>query len=100
MSNGITSNGLPPRSDPAADFARVATQASATEPAPQPVVQPPAPSPNLRLNIHRDQASGEFVYMFVDPKSGQVIEQIPDKEMLKLRAAAEYAAGRVVDTKA
>jgi hypothetical protein len=29
-----------------------------------------------------------------------VIEQLPDEEILKLRASAEYSAGRVLDTKA
>lgn len=100
MSNGITSNGLPPRNDPAVEFLRAANQAAAHEPAPQPAALPVAPAPDLRLNIDRDQASGEFVYKFVDPQTGQVIAQIPDAEMLKLRAAAEYSAGRVVDTKA
>jgi hypothetical protein len=100
MSNGITSNGLPPRSDPAVEFVRAANQAAAHDPAPQPVVQPPAPVQDTRLNIERDQASGEFVYKFVDPQTGQVIEQIPNKELLKLRASASYTAGRVVDTKA
>jgi len=100
MSNGINSNGVPPRSDPAVEFVRAANQASAQEPAPQPVVQPAAPAPDLRLNIDRDQGSGQFVYKFVDPQTGQVIEQIPDEALLKLRASAKYIAGSVVNTKA
>lgn len=100
MSNGVTSNGLTPRSDPAVEFVRAANQAAAQEPAPAPVVQPPAPTQDTRLNIERDPGSGEFVYKFVNPQTGEVIEQIPDQALLKLRESAAYSAGRVVDTKA
>ena len=101
MPDGIHSSGAAPRSDPAAELARLpAVPASAQPPSPAPVVQPVAPIQGLRLNIERDQASGQFVYKFVDPTTGRVIEQLPDEEILKLRASAEYSAGRVLDTKA
>ncbi|MDE2487859.1 MAG: flagellar protein FlaG [Alphaproteobacteria bacterium] len=101
MPDGINSNGAAPRSDPAAELARLpAVPAAAHAPSPAPVVQPPAPTQDLRLNIERDQASGQFIYKFVDPKTGQVIQQIPNEEILRMRTAAEYAAGRVVDTRA
>jgi flagellar protein FlaG len=95
MSSGVTSNVPAPRSDPAVAVARVTAQAAVTTPLPA----PPA-SPDLRLNIDHDPASGSFVYKFVNPTTGQVIQQIPSEELLKLRAAAEYAAGRVINTKA
>ncbi|THD79953.1 MAG: hypothetical protein E7812_08535 [Phenylobacterium sp.] len=82
---------------PASQPAAVATPAPA--PAPAAVAAPPV-SPDLRLNIDQDPASGTFVYKFVNPTTGQVIQQIPSEDLLKLRAAAEYAAGRVINTKA
>ena len=102
MPDGVNSTAPAPRSDPAVEIARVTAQAAATTPPPAPAPEPAAPaaSPDLRLNIERDQASGAFVYKFVNPTTGQVIQQIPSEELLKLRAAAEYVAGRVVDTKA
>ncbi|HEX3699500.1 MAG TPA: flagellar protein FlaG [Phenylobacterium sp.] len=98
MPSGITSNGLAPRSDPAVEVARASAQAA---PAPAPAAAPqPTAAQDLRLNIEHDQASGSFVYKFVDPTSGRVIQQIPSEDLLKLRAAAEYSAGKVIDTKA
>jgi len=101
MPDGINSSGAAPRSDPAVELARLpAAPTSAQPPSPAPVVQPTAPVQGLRLNIERDQGSGQFVYKFVDPTTGRVIEQLPDEEILKLRTSAEYVAGRVLDTKA
>jgi flagellar protein FlaG len=101
MPDGINSSGATPRSDPAAELARLpAVPASANAPSPAQAVQPPAPTQDLRLNIERDQTSGQFIYKFVDPKTGKVIEQIPDEEVVRMRAAAEYAVGRIVDTRA
>lgn len=92
MPSGIVSSGGSVRSDPGVDAAR------AVAPASPPTPQPPGGA-DLRLNIVRDAASGLFVYKFIDPTDGRVVQQLPDEEMVKLRAAAEYAAGRLISTR-
>ncbi|MDB5475551.1 MAG: flaG [Phenylobacterium sp.] len=90
MPSGVVSNVVTVRSDPGPEPVRAVA-------APSP---PPPSSPDLRLNIVQDQASGLFVYKFVDPTTGHVVHQFPDEEMIKLRTAAEYAAGRLISTRA
>jgi uncharacterized FlaG/YvyC family protein len=67
--------------------------------APAAATPPPASGPDLRLNIEHDEASGLFVYKFVDPTTGHVVQQFPDAEVVKLRTAAAYAAGRLISTR-
>jgi hypothetical protein len=81
------------RSDPGAEAARAVAAPAASAP-PQ-----PSAGPDLRLNIVHDQASGLFVYKFVDPTTGNVVHQFPDEALIKLRTAAEYAAGRLISTR-
>ena len=95
MSNGIASNAVPPWSDPGVDYARVAAPA-ASLPSPAPV----AATPEVRLNIEHDQASGSFVYKFVDVATGSVLQQFPSEQILELRRAAEYVAGQLINTRA
>lgn len=95
MSNGATTNAVPPWSNPGVDYARA--------PAPAPVVAAPAPAaatPEVRLNIEQDQASGSFVYTFIDVNTGSVLQQFPSEQILELRRAAQYVAGQLIDTKA
>jgi flagellar protein FlaG len=61
--------------------------------------QPPNPA-DFRLVIEDDQAAGCFVYKTVDWATGQVIQQIPREQLLKMREADDYAAGDVIKTKA
>jgi|HubBroStandDraft_6_1064221.scaffolds.fasta_scaffold2210493_1 flagellar protein FlaG len=63
--------------------------------------QPQSPNPaDFRLVIEDDQAAGCFVYKTVDWATGQVIQQIPREQILKMREADNYVAGAVIATKA
>ena len=68
----------------------------ASAPAPTPA---PASGPELVLNIVHDQASGLFIYKFIDPTTGRVVEQLPTAGIAKLGDAAEYSAGKLISTK-
>jgi flagellar protein FlaG len=57
-------------------------------------------SADLRLVIEDDQKAGCFVYKTVDWRTGEVVQQIPREELVKLREATDYAAGSVISTKA
>lgn len=98
MSAASVTNASPVTGSPTGGPASEAVRATpAAAPAPE-GAQPPR-QPDLRLNIVHDQASGLFVYKFIDPTSGQVVRQLPDERLLELRRAAEYIAGRVVSQK-
>jgi hypothetical protein len=99
MSSGDVTNAVQVRSDPVVEPVRPLVAPVGVGPAPA-AAPPPIPSgQDLRLNIVHDQASGLFVYKFVDPTTGRVVQQLPDEEMVKLRSAAEYAAGRLISTR-
>ena len=53
-----------------------------------------------RLVIERDQGSGSYVYKTVDRVTGEVIQQFPRAEILRMRDVAHYTAGAVIQTKA
>jgi flagellar protein FlaG len=55
---------------------------------------------DLRLEIVEDQASGTYVYKTVNRRTGEVVQQYPREEILRLRDAAAYHAGEVIRTKA
>ena len=68
-------------------------------PAPAPAV--PLTDPvDLRLIIEEDKASGSYVYKTVNRVTGEVIQQLPREEVLKMREGSSYVAGVVVRTKA
>jgi flagellar protein FlaG len=84
-------------------------QATTPAPAAPPVVptdggavQAPAlpidDQPDLRLVIEEDKAAGSYVYKTVDPRTGQVISQIPREELLRMREADSYQPGSVIDS--
>ena len=54
----------------------------------------------MRLVIEEDQASGSFVYKTINRLTGEVVQQFPRAEVLKLRSQAQYAAGSVIKTEA
>lgn len=58
------------------------------------------PAMDLRLVIEEDQGSGSFVYKTVNRVTGEVVQQLPRAELLKLREEAAYAAGKVIKTEA
>jgi len=55
---------------------------------------------DLRLEIVEDQVSGTYVYKTVNRRTGEVVQQYPREEVLRLRDAAAYQAGEVIRTKA
>jgi flagellar protein FlaG len=55
---------------------------------------------DLRLEIEEDQASGTYVYKTIDRRTGEVVQQFPREEILRLRQASAYQAGEVIRTKA
>jgi flagellar protein FlaG len=64
-----------------------------------PVAKGPDPV-EMRLVIEMDQASGSFVYKTINRLTGEVVQQLPRAEVLKLRDAGQYTAGTVIRTKA
>ena len=63
--------------------------------APQGVV---VEQPDIRLIIEEDERSGSFIYKTMDRRTGQVIQQFPREEILRLKEEREYIAGTVIKT--
>lgn len=84
---------------------KVAAVAAARDPVLTPVAPPapraPAPAPQgpepgaMRLVIERDSQTGDFVYKTVNRLTGEVVQQLPRAEVLRMRGLADYAAGTV-----
>ncbi|HEY2356039.1 MAG TPA: flagellar protein FlaG [Phenylobacterium sp.] len=55
---------------------------------------------DLRLVIEEDKAAGSYVYKTIDRRTGEVIQQLPRDQVLRLREALDYEAGDVVRAKA
>lgn len=53
-----------------------------------------------RLVIEEGPSAGTFVYKTLDSVTGEVIRQLPQEEVLKMRDGAGYTAGGVIDTSA
>ena len=63
--------------------------------------QTTVPNPaDLRLVIEEDKAAGAVVYKTVDWRTGEVVQQLPREQVLRLRESENYAAGQVLATKA
>jgi flagellar protein FlaG len=60
----------------------------------------PGGGSDLRLVIEEDRGSGSYVYKTIDRRTGEVLQSLPRADILKLRAAAAYAAGSVISTEA
>jgi flagellar protein FlaG len=60
----------------------------------------PVEEADLRLVIEEDQASGTYIYKTINRRTGEVVQQLPREEVVRLRDAAAYAAGEVIRTKA
>lgn len=54
----------------------------------------------MRLVIEEDQATGSYIYKTVNRLTGEVIQQLPRADVLKLRGELRYAAGTVIRTEA
>lgn len=90
---------------------KVAAIAPAPDPAPVQAVAtpPPASAPpvptgpdpaDMRLVIEEDQVTGSFVYKTVNRVTGEVVQQLPRAEVLKLKQELHYSAGSVIKTEA
>lgn len=55
---------------------------------------------DFRLVIERDEPTGSYIYKTLDRTTGEVVNQFPREEVLKLRENPAYQAGRVIVTKA
>ena len=51
---------------------------------------------DLRLVIEEDKAANSFVYKTVDMRTGQVIQQFPREELLRLKTDPAYQPGDVI----
>jgi flagellar protein FlaG len=56
--------------------------------------------PDVRLIIEQDEASGGYVYKTMDRRTGEVIQQFPREEILRLQQDNNYTAGVVVNARA
>ena len=54
---------------------------------------------NLRLIIEEDLAAQSYVYKTVNSRTGEVVQQYPREEVLRMREDANYHAGGVIRTK-
>jgi flagellar protein FlaG len=86
----------------------LAVPSSATSVTPSPA--PPSPASNtmamqndaadLRLVIEEDQASGLFIYKTVDRRTGDVVQQFPRDEVIRMHEAADYLPGALIKARA
>jgi flagellar protein FlaG len=74
-----------PQQDFEPDFGRIAAE---------------APAPEYRLVIEEDSTAGTFVYKTINRSTGEVVNQFPREELLRLREDPAYVAGSVLQTKA
>ena len=69
-----------------------------------PMVDPSAPvEPNegdLRLVIEQDKARGGFIYKTMNRLTGEVVNQFPREDVLRMRDTSAYVPGAVVNAKA
>ncbi len=94
------------------------TKVAAVAPAPdpkKPKVQPTVPAASsgeapavpqgpdpveMRLIIEMDQASGSYIYKTINRLTGEVVQQLPRAEVLRLKVESQYSAGSVIKTEA
>jgi flagellar protein FlaG len=86
-----------PASEPGGS--RVGSDARSTVPEAAPQAPPPEPV-EMRLVIEQDPATGSYVYKTIDRATGEVLQQLPRAEVLKLKEDIGYAAGRIIRTEA
>jgi hypothetical protein len=57
-----------------------------------------ASNSDLRLVIEDDKAAGCFVYMTINPTTGEVVSQIPREQLLAMRTSPDYTPGSIVNS--
>lgn len=65
-----------------------------------PQYSPPAEQPDVRLVIEESDQPGSYVYKTLDRRTGEVLQQYPREELLRLREEKGYQAGTVIQTQA
>lgn len=55
-------------------------------------------APDLRLVIEEDPVSGSYIYKTLDRRTGEVVQQLPREDVLRLKDTPVYAPGQVVDS--
>ena len=53
---------------------------------------------DFRLVIEEDPATGSFVYKTLDRRTGEVVNQYPREQVLRLKDAQNYAPGKVFNS--
>lgn len=61
---------------------------------------PPTAEPDVRLVIEESDQAGSYVYKTLDRRTGEVLQQFPREELLRLREAESYQSGAVISTRA
>jgi hypothetical protein len=53
---------------------------------------------NLRLTVEKDFSTGEVIYKAIDRQSGEVVRQLPSKEVLEMKKNKNYRPGSIIKT--
>lgn len=56
-------------------------------------------SADLRLIIEEDEATGTIVYKTLDRRTGEIVQQLPREEVLRLKDEPTYHPGDISDSK-
>lgn len=78
--------------------AEVASVQKLVAPAPAPIDPPPSVDPDLRLVI--EERGQTFVYMTVNRRTGEVVQQLPREDVVRMRDGEAYVVGDVISTQA
>ncbi len=101
--DGIHSLALEPTAVTGQRTHSVADRPSATPSSPRSEEKPPPARPSLegqrRLVTDIDQAADRVVGVFVDEKTGEVVDQVPSEAMLRLLAKTRAMLGSLFDEK-
>ncbi len=79
-----------------ADFTGLAPGASAPSAPPAPA-KPVEQIAEFRLVIEED-TKGSFVYKTLDRRTGEVVNQFPREQMLRLKESGDYEPGKVFNS--
>lgn len=55
-------------------------------------------SADLRLIIEEDPATGTIVYKTLDRRTGEIVQQLPREEVLRLKDEPGYSPGDIADS--
>jgi len=75
------------------------TPATGPAPSPAPIAQRPVEEPAEFRLVIEDDPSGSFVYKTLDRRTGEVVNQFPREQVLRLKESLGYAPGRVFNGK-